>query len=204
MFLDDLGVNLKPAAGHGHDHHQGRRPRRRPRRARGSRRLPSLTGLKLRSHVGGARWPEDDYLSRRSGTVARRRTSSLLCTSIADEPSDLEVRWAGLRGHDSIRSMSVRKRRRAGARCSSGTPPAARRIDAAGQPLISATHLVASVVAPPWRDSVQRCWHRRTSRRRDIQRGGSWSIRPAPADRAGRASVTRAAGVADDLGVAGS
>ena len=34
VFLDDLGVNLKPAQGDGHDHHQGDRPRRRPRRAR--------------------------------------------------------------------------------------------------------------------------------------------------------------------------
>ena len=30
VFLDDLGVNLKPAAGDGHDDDQGRRPRRRP------------------------------------------------------------------------------------------------------------------------------------------------------------------------------
>ncbi|QXC62529.1 HAD-IA family hydrolase [Aquihabitans sp. G128] len=39
VFLDDLGINLKPARD-GHADHQGRRPGPGPRRARGHRRLP--------------------------------------------------------------------------------------------------------------------------------------------------------------------
>ena len=42
VFLDDLGVNLKPARAHGHAHDQGDRSRRRHRRARTGRRLPPL------------------------------------------------------------------------------------------------------------------------------------------------------------------
>ena len=47
VFLDDLGINLKPARAHGDAHHQGDRTRPGPRRAGNPSRLPSATG----------RWP---------------------------------------------------------------------------------------------------------------------------------------------------
>ena len=46
VFLDDLGINLKPARGDGNDDDQGARPAASPRGSRGGRRLP--VGLTLR------------------------------------------------------------------------------------------------------------------------------------------------------------
>jgi hypothetical protein len=41
VYLDDLGINLKPARAHRHAHHQGRRSRRGDRRAAGDGRHPA-------------------------------------------------------------------------------------------------------------------------------------------------------------------
>ena len=45
VFLDDLGINLKPARATRHDDDQGGRPRRRARRTRRGPRLPAAGGL---------------------------------------------------------------------------------------------------------------------------------------------------------------
>ena len=57
IFLDDLGINLKPARADGHDHDQGRRPRRGDRRAGTSARNVAV----LTSRVRGAGLPGSTY-----------------------------------------------------------------------------------------------------------------------------------------------
>ncbi len=53
VFLDDLGVNLKPARALGHGHHQGDRHRHRAHRARSDRRIaPALIGPRSTDDTG--------------------------------------------------------------------------------------------------------------------------------------------------------